>query len=267
MMPNLSVIGIMEGYLYIVAYNSNKDVSVYQVPVSRVSSNSVDLTHVSPMLLEEKWPFLTYYPHLSDLKYQMIIRTGLTVIRGGPTLMYVTGFNRTGTMCPETACPTDMHNIDTISLSMDPEWAFTMQLWQNDEDFDELTKIAVWISSSRPRRFFYLRLSSESGQFFFREYLISYAYSNQIIPIELTRTIICGQGNDKVMLVDSGKCEDQLNWLTNVRTGFTDKKWFRMFTNDKVYIFEQKAFQNLGQPYDLFELSFAEFFKCKPGKF
>lgn len=256
----------MEGYLYIVAYNSN-DVPVYQVPVSQLSSTSVDLINVSPTLLEKKWPFLNKYPYLSELKNRMISKTGLAAIRGGPTLMYVTGFNKTDTMCPEIVCPTDMHNLDTISISMDPEWAFTMQFWQFDTDLDELTKIATWISSSRPRRFYYLRRSDKNGQFFFREYLISFAYSNQIIPIELTETIICGQGTNQIMLVSSGTCDSQLVWLTDVRTGFTDKKWLRMFTIDRVYIFEQKAFQNLGQPFDLFNLSFAEFFKCPLGKF
>lgn len=253
----------MEELLYIVVHYGITNVSLYQVPVSQLHSTEVSLIGVSAITLEHKWPYLNDYPQLEDLKQQMYTKTGLATIRGGPTLMYFAGYNESGIMCTDASCPKELHNIDTISVSVDPEWAFTMQLWQNAENMAELTKTAVWISSSRPRRFYYFRKSNHSEEYFFKEYLISFVYSNQILPIDSSRVLLCAHGENQMMISDSDKCDKKLKWLSNVRTGFTDKKWLRMFTSDKVYIFEQKAFQKVGTPHDLFERSFEDFFKCK----
>ncbi|KAH9388875.1 hypothetical protein TYRP_008223 [Tyrophagus putrescentiae] len=132
-MSQLSIIGVMEELLYIVVHYGITNVSLYQVPVSQLHSTEVSLIGVSAITLEHKWPYLNDYPQLEDLKQQMYTKTGLATIRGGPTLMYFAGYNESGIMCTDASCPKELHNIDTISVSVDPEWAFTMQLWQNAE--------------------------------------------------------------------------------------------------------------------------------------
>lgn len=85
--------------------------------------------------------------------------------------------------------------------------------------------------------------------------------SRLILAISSPRSICLAENDSRIQIVKENiECRKPVDWP--VLTGFVERKKFRLFGKDYVYVFDEKAFDNANQSFVLQRKSYDKFFIC-----